>query len=395
MPCDLSRFGEDVLMRCQPNLADANIQLQIQIRGIFLKNQLIVLALLSAVTVLSNAGTLNLDLRSDYQSENYNQGAKTATGVSDNNKFYIQTGRLDYQGKYSEQISYRARIRFAGKDQGAMSKRDSTNATLDLAYVTDQFSENTSLTVGKFGSDVGGFEGTTNGADLYLASEAYTGTTYLGGVNTGYSDHLYYTGAKVTQLMGDHEFALHAANLPSDNMSGGKLAQNTNFIGGVYKGTLYEKNLGFMLSHHSARSTVTGVVTMDTKTELSAAGVQYKLEDFVIQFSYGLNSYRTTSDNVNTVGSAAAIVRYSTQSWLPFVKVVSSTEAIKTLASEVRNKYLSYAIGTEYRHQAEDKFRYHALMQNRTMSPDSAVSPDSRNLTQVIVGIRIMADILK
>lgn len=373
-----------------------------------------------AVTIQVHAGNLNLDMRSDMLSQDYNDAALAGgagTGV-DNYRFYIQTGRVDYKGSLNEKISFRLRIRFAGKDQTAMAKRDSSDATLDFANAAYKLSDLVSVTVGKYGSDIGGFEGTTPGPDLYFTSEAFSGGGFLGtGQGTspanglklgGYANLIYLTGAKlafvfndlntINLMVGDLDAATgrstNAAYIASDVLQGGNTSQNKSLLGASYFGNFMDKTLAVIASYHAQ------TIAEDVSSTFSSLGLGYTMGPVAIQANYSLNAYNSIvgafkpKDQLN---SAVLKVTYTIDPTLSAqVKITSSDEKFdqsSATAIAATNKYTGYGAAIEWKPKADDVFRYHAAYQSRNETPDNG--GDSRQLTEAIVGMRIYADFMK
>lgn len=381
----------------------------------------ILLVALALTTAQANAGSINLDMRSDLLSQTYNDAALvggTGTGVS-NYRFNIQTGRLVYKGSLNEKTSFAARIRFAAKDQTAMDKRDNTNTTLDWANVAYNFSDMIKFTMGKMGSEIGGFEGGTAGPDVYFASEAYGGGGYLGTTQltnpanglklNGFTNALYFTGAKLS-------FMFDAANTLSvmagdlDGKVGRSAAatsdvpatQNKSMFGLAYNGSFMDKTLAVIASYH------TETLAPDTTATFSALGLGYTIGPVLIQADYLMNTSSivtgTTPNTLNpkdVLTSAVVKVVYAIDPTLSAqLKVVSSTEMFDASALtgvsavSATNKYMDYGAAIEWKPKAEDAFRYHVAYNSRNETLDLS-GADTRQLNEVIVGMRVNADFLK
>ena len=368
--------------------------------------KLVLFSSIIAASATAQAGSLSLDLRADMNSTNYNEKAELGNaGISDDTsdftKFYIQTGRLDYKGKLNDDTSFRLRWRFAGKDQGAMSKRDSANSTLDYAYVDHKISDMFSITAGKISGAVGAFEGSTSGADMYFTSEAYNGTSFLnsGTRLVGFTNNLYTTGVQGTFSMAGQDLMVQSTN--SDNSIGrsssvgngdvlenSKLSQNKTMTGVIYKGAFLEKTLNVILSNHFQN------FNSDTKTDLTAFGLQYKTEELTAMVEYFVNKYKSlsgTSTLNDQLTSTVVTVKYTLGQWTPVLKFSSSEEKLDG-TTEVKNKYTSYGAAVEFKPKAEDNFRYHIAYNSRTMKPDGS---DDKSMQEVMVGMKILADFLK
>lgn len=370
------------------------------------------LATLTALPVM--AGSINLDIRYDYLSQGWNDDAKLAAGgLASNTKHYLQTARLDFKGNLNDATSYRVRTRIAGKDQGAMSKRDSTDLTLDLAFVTNKFDDMFSLTVGKLATDLGGYEGQTTGADVYMQSESWNGTktfsptSYLSGQTT----YSYATGVKGTVAFAGHTLDIMSTNMDGsvgrnqagngDNTnSNGNLAQTGSMNGVVFKGSFLDKSLGVVASLHTQKAS--NATYMDAQTDYTTVGAQYSMMGITAQLDYSMSSFKYkatgagTPDANDKLASTILNVRYALNDTMtPFAKYVSSEETLDATATggtSTKNKYSSYSIGGEWKPVKADNFRYHVAYNSRTMKPDSG---NDRVLTEVLAGVRISADFLK
>ena len=385
-----------------------------------MKNFLL-LAIAAAAIQAQAAGSVNFDMRTDLLSQKYNDAA-VAGGVAgtDNYSFRLQTARIDYKGSLNEKTSFRARARLAGKDQGAMEKRDNSNITLDHASGTYKFSDMIQLTMGKTSSDIGGFEGNSAGPELYYTSETYSGGGFLGTSQagapadklklSGYQNLIYATGAKLGFIIdSSNTISLMAFDLDantgrgrvvlpgtsaSDQLQGTTLSQNKSLLGISYFGNFMDKTLAVIASYHAQTIGDNG----DTNSNFTDLSLGYTVGAFVIQADYNINTYNSilgafkpkdtlTSTNVRLVynidPSLALQVKASTsQENFDTTTVVSSS-----------NKYTGYGAALEWRPKAEDVFRYHAAYQARNETPDNG--GDSRQLAEFIVGMRINGDFLK
>ena len=387
----------------------------------------------SLVTLLTSAalaGSVNFDMRSDYRSQNFNDAAVNAGAGKNNSSFMLQTGRVDFKGNLNEDTSYRLRVRVSGKKQTDVDKRDNTNSTLDYAYVSQKIADNFTLQVGKLASDMGGFEGITSGPDLYLASEAYLGTTGMGGSTfhsygtalgattasmglTGSVTEYYITGVKAIYTMGNNELNIQVADVDAgvgrgtaagatDVLESGKFAQSSNLVGVVYKGSFMDKSLSAIASYHTQKTSSLGG-TLDTKANWTSVGLQYQMDAILAQLDYSIDSYTgivgTTNPN-DKLSSIVANFRYTmNDNWTFGAKYVSSQEAIDSATgtatvTSFTNKYSSYGLVTEFKPKKADNFRYHLAYNSKTMKPDAA-GADDRMLTELIAGVRISADFLK
>lgn len=362
-----------------------------------------------AISATANAGSVSADLRADYDATSYNDDAKSA-GKDGAAKFCIHTGRLDFKGNLNEEVSYRMRLRF-NKDR-AVSARDSLGLDTDFAYISNKLNDGLTLTLGKFASGVGGFEGNTTGPDLYLTSVAYAGSKagLAAGKIYGLTNILYYTGAQLAYNINDtQKLELHIANTeggvgqgyPTAATAGDVAAQNKTLTGLIYRGGFAEKTLNVLASYHFEDASGSG--TKDNKVSLSAVGLEYLNSGLTAQLDFLMNAYEraaggvpTTKDSLN---STVLSVKYKMEQWTPILKVAMTDEKIGAAAADEKNKYTDYGIALEYAPRADQVFRYHIAYNARSVKPDdnnnTTYGGKSPSSTQVVVGTRIYADFLK
>lgn len=333
----------------------------------------------TAMATSAFAGSLNLDARVDYNSTTFNSEAT----APDFTRFYFKTGRLDYASKLNDDLSFRVRWSFTKSQVPAL--RDSLPAGIELAYLTNKFSDNFSMTFGKMGSEIGGFEGLTSGADLYLLSEAYSkkdGNNANIASVFGTSDMLYLTGAKATFAFEGQTISLATYNAEQDvPNSTGPLAQNYGVSGLVYRGAFMEKALQFIASYHTSSP------NSDDKYNWYAAGVKWDATPITASVDYVVTQHDTTTDDKIT--SIIGKLAYTgIEQWVPRLEVTSSTSDI----AGVENTYMGYGVVAEYVPKKEDTFRYHVAVNQVKESPDAG---DDIERTEIIVGTRLLADFLK
>ncbi|MBL7670493.1 MAG: hypothetical protein JNM39_08400 [Bdellovibrionaceae bacterium] len=374
------------------------------------KSSLILLAaLVSGLT--AHAGSISFDTRADLLSNDYDNASTSA----DNTQFKLDTVRLDSKGKLNDSVSYRLRLRF-NEDRsttGTVSKRDSTGADLDLAFVTNKFNDSMALTVGKFATDMGGYEGSVSGADLYMK-------TIGNGGGRGIGDK-YYTGTKFAYSFADQEVALHVANqtadasgLANDGTTTGAFNQNKFMTGLVYKGTFMDKALTAIASYHTQEGrfnssagapTAPGTDDPKYKNTYMAVGAKYDTDMFTVDADYLMHTlggytvaYSATQaakdDTLNTMQVGFA---YKMDQWTPRLKIESSTatKASATVA-DTKYTYTGTQLAIEYKPVKDDMFRYHLAYWSRDTKTDV---PSSASVTTtdkfIVLGTRIMADFLK
>lgn len=352
---------------------------------------------ITAVASAAQAGPINLDLRADYSAATYDKGS-----IPDSNRFNLRTGRVDYQGKAFEDVSFRVRWSFA--KNAAQNASDSAQQSLEFAYLTHKMSDMFALTIGRMNTDIGGFEGTTSGSDLYLLSSnynLYTGQSASGSFTGtapatyyGTSSMLYMTGAKLTMSFaeGTNSIQLMGMNQKNDEANGSTVDQNQMLMGIVYKGSFMEKTLNFIASYHTSEGPV-----VDTKYQWMAAGVQWAADPVTISVDYLLNDEKNDAAGAGTKNELSSIVVKAAytgfEQWVPRLDFFSSERKDEMTVSVVDTKWTGMGAVLEYKPYNDKNFRYHVAYNNIKESPDGAANDITRH--EVIVGTRFLGDFLK
>lgn len=369
-----------------------------------MKQIMLVMGLLVASMSAQAANSLEFDFRGDMQSIDYN----AAAGKSDYSRFYLKTGRLQYKGSINERFSYVLRLGFykpsvdvvtTGGTKPENSKRDNLNSSVEYAYVTDKMSDMFSLSLGKFNTEIGGFEGATSSADLYLVSPYYNHSSDVGiaglnnfGINeSGPKNLLYMTGVKGTFTFAETQ-NIHLVvvnNIADATDAGGKFNQNRGMTGVIWKGGFMEKTLTGLLSYHEV-SPQGG--NEKNKHNFMSAGIKYD-SDWIGSLEYSTTTYKDgANDTKDSVSAAVAKVGYKMEQWTPRLEFFSSEEKLEVgQTSPVTNKFTGYGAVVEYKPTAEN-FRYHVAYNTITYKPTAG---DDQMRTEIVVGARLLGDFLK
>lgn len=342
-----------------------------------------IIALILSTASISFAGSLNLDMRADYSSTNYEDSTQV-----DSNRFYLKTGRLDYNAKVFEDISFR--VRWAFNKDATPLKTDSAQKSLELAYLTHKLSDNFSLTLGRLNTEFGGFEGMNGSPDLYLTSEFYTQTGpngALAGENLGTGALLYMTGLKATYTTDDHVFHLIATNESNDEVAA-PMDQDSPMMGVVWRGNFFEKGLGTTLSYHTQKGP-----NSDDRHQFIAAGLMWKGTDFMAVADYLVSTFKQdASGDTDSVTSIVGKVAYlGWEQWMPRLEITSSEEK-REIATAEKNKFFGVGAVVEYYPYKEKNFNYHVAYNTVEMKPETG---DRVTRQELVVGTRLLADFLK
>ncbi len=297
---------------------------------------------------------------------------------------------MDYQGKALEDLSFRVRLSFV--KAGTTQAPEGAQQALEYAYLNHKMSDFFSLTIGKFNTEFGGFEGAANGADLYLTSEYYTRTGPNGALAAnvlGTKDLLYMTGVKATFSFEGQQVHLMGTNEASDGTSAGPTGtQNSQLYGIDWKGAFLEKALNFNLSYH----TMAGP-TKDDKHQFVAAGVMWNSSPVMASVEYLSTEFKSdAAGKTDSLHSIVGKIAYTgMDQWTPRVEVISTEEKLE-IAGAGTNKYMGFGVVAEYKPYTDTNFRYHIAYSNVKETPEAG---DDITKQEVVLGARLYADFLK
>lgn len=362
-------------------------------------NKLILGSLVTlAVGSAAQAGSWSADLRADYNSTQYNEAARlsgtsptgSTTDVRDNNRFTLQNLRLDGAGKFNDALTYRVRFRL-NQPTYTVRAADGLNNWVDFAFMQHKISDSFALQMGKFFTDVNGFEGMLSGADLYTTSEAYNETNRI----------RFATGLKAIYKLGDHEISAMAFN-PGDDAAGTAadgtgtaFDQNRFGTGVVFKGNFMDKTLMPVLSYHEENLQQTATGAAERKYTYMTAAVKYDMAPFFVEFDYHMNTYKgeTSQEEKNTTTGPVVHAGYKvSDNMIAKIKYHMSEEKRFAGATESKATYTGTQLALEYMPTAEKNFRYHLAYTNVDKKPETG---DTQKQTNVIAGVRVFHDFLK
>lgn len=359
--------------------------------------KLLAVSLLAAST--ANAGVY-YDLRFDHTGSTYNEDH----GGKSSGKFTAQTARFGFKGKFSDELSYSARIAI-NKDPSTKAVNDNLSQNIELANVTHKMSDMISLTLGKMSSGLGGFEAATSGADTYLSS--YGRDAIFSGIkdkNSGdiFFKSAYLAGAKATANVGGHAINLVAFNSTEDS------ADQTRYLSGLsFEPVFMEGALKAIVSYHTQKaSAMANAFDKDTTTTYTTVGVKYTDAAWFAQLDYNMFAVNKATYNDGTtdlteskitLDGAVVEAGYMMDAWTVKAKVDSSTlKAAPATGTAAKTTMSSMMLVGEWTPSESKDFRYHAGYGTKTKKEDFGAKLDKNQTeTQVIVGVRLMADVLK
>lgn len=357
-----------------------------------MKKQILTTLVATALGSVAFAGSLSMDARADLETSSPNDAAKAA-GAYNYSRFNMQTLRFDGKGNFSDATSFRLRFRLNNGSQTTTNSRDSLSNVVDFGYIQHKVMDNLSFQLGKFGTDIGGIEGMTSGADLYFTSQGYSDGSAL----------RYATGLKAIYMMADQEIDLMVMNESVDadanGATSGGFNQTRNAAGIVYKGSFMDKSLMPVLSYHEDNlqpTDTTGVAALvDKKNTYATVGVKYDMAPIFVELDYLYNTYKnkTFADETDKTSTIVGTLGYRMENFVAKLKGEGSeAEVFSAASTSTKTKYSGYQAAVEYLPTNDKNFRYHVAYVSRDTKPETG---DTRTTQSVFVGTRLFADFLK
>jgi len=365
-------------------------------------NRIIKLILLTGIfgAFSAQAGSLNLDLRFDYTGTAYNDAGNTSVlnPLPDNERWYAQTAKLDFQNKMNEQLDYRVRLNFpsAAVASGTSNqKRDNLNNFVEFLYATHKM-DNLSFTIGKFASEIGGWEGNTATADQYAYSEAFDDNftnlkTTSAAVALGTRSLRYFSGGRLGLKTEYGDFSLHAANNRSDledsSTPQADLKQTQGWVAAVYKGSFAEKMFQPLFSYHKVSE------GKDKDYTFTAVGLRTTIDATTLDVDYLTNVWDGAGTDKDTLTSIVAAVSHKlSDKFTARLKTASSDKKDEGGPSELKHKAMTYGLGLEYKPIVDQNFRYHLGYAMTEWKPEGG---QKISRTEMTFGVRMLHDFLK
>jgi hypothetical protein len=351
----------------------------------------------------AHAGSVGYDFRFDRLSKDYDKDTNAA-GTNDFSKMFFHRARIDFKGSAEEGLDYRVRFRFDQTTAG-VNERDKVSSFVDFAFVTHKFNENMALTLGKFMSEIGGYEAAFI-ADRYAESALWKSNSApsLAAIN-----HWLYSGVKLEFFTGEQTFALHLANQEPSDVSTtvppattASFSQNANMTGLVWKGTIAEM-WKTSWAYHTVGTTGAQGATGTEKGNKSfiTLGNRFAFDAFMVDFDYMINSSKDSSDaafagkgaTANLSGFTLAAA-YKMESLTPKFEYSSATYKNKASESATENdtKFTNTALALEYM-PGPKGLRYHVAYGMRDTKLTGAANTIKE--TDIIMGARFTGDFLK
>lgn len=343
-----------------------------------------VIAGLISASVFAGEHTINTDARMGL---NYKDNDVKKTGTQNSSSFNVDYLRTTFAGAVTPSVKYSLIIELLGNTTA--DDVDGTSSLIEEAFVTKTFSTATSLTLGKKAILSGGREYDHMEYDVY---------TYSGFYNATPENQV---GLMVSQEIMGQIFSAQYFNgnkkngtsVNAQSKMGYAVAWNGDLLSGMIKPIV-----GYTVVPEAAGAgtTVTNVNRANKGDDTYlAAGLQFNLsKDLVVEADYGLATEKdagTSKADLKT-SSIVGLVRYSTETISPFVKIISDTN--KTDSTKTGSR-LAYDLGVEFKEAQDDMIRYHVVYTGSNVKTNSNTTEVKSSPKSILVGLMFNAAILK
>lgn len=354
--------------------------------------RILLTAAMVAVSATALAGGY-VDLRADWKGTNGN--TVTSTVNTGTGGFAFDRARVGFNGSVGA-VSGKAEL-----DALYNSTYTPGTPVVKYAEITHKFADNMSMSFGKL-EDTGmsGNEGMRSTGDMYFTSGAYM-KNYFGGLRFAWN------------ISDSNTLKVYMMNQDFNSTNSGT-AQG---YGLQYVGSAGD--FGYVFNYHTLPTTVALQAVNGHSATYMTLGVNYKAGDWMIAFDYNMNTYAkqatTAAVGDATKNGMVLQVDWNMGNWVPQLKYESTVAkdlsttkhasndgtgytGICTNAAACEVTLTQFSIGTEYRLNPADKFRYHlqyvstAVSSTGTGATATNKSPSS---TTVYAGFRWNADFLK
>ncbi len=274
----------------------------------------------------------------------------TTSSEDSSGEYEVNLARILTASKINDTLTFDMEIDLK-QASGTKANGGAITDFVDSMVLTKKFGESFSLKLGKQDPLLGGFEWTVADADMYSTSSFNAGAPAN---SVGVSGHY--------SMMGQTLSLVHLET--AENLPAGTLSQDKKVTGALLAGSYMDGMLSTRLSFHK-----TG--TASGNSDLSAIGLQFDKNMFLVQLDYGMinNKKQGTSDAGATVDakltSLVAHVRYNHENYKPFVKYIMDTsKGSYSLTNDVlggESERTVVEAGLEYVPNKDEDMRYHLV----------------------------------
>lgn len=337
--------------------------------------------------VLAGEHTINTDARMGW---NYKDNDVKKTGTQNSSSFNVDYLRTTFAGAVTPSVKYNLILELLG-DTSTTDAVDGTSSLIEEAFITKTFSTATSVTIGKKPVFVGGREYDHMEYDVYTYSAFYNATPEN------------QVGVTVAQELMGQTFSLQYFNGNKTNGTNpavnaqSKYGYAVGWNGDLLNGMIMPI-VGYTVVPEAAGAGTTvanGTRANKGDDTYLAAGLLFNLsKDLVVEADYGLATEKDAGTNQADLKttSIVGLVRYSTETISPFVKIISDTN--KTDSTKTGSR-LAYDLGVEFKEAQDDMIRYHVVYTGSTVKTNSNTTELKSSPKSILVGLKFNAAILK
>lgn len=349
------------------------------------------IAALSTAAAFAGDNTINIVGRANWQ---WKDNDVKKTGVSNSSSMNIDYLRTTFAGALTPTVKYFATADFLSANnstaEGTKDAVDNTSAFIDEAFITKSFATGTGVTVGKKTVFIGGREYDYNNTDRYSVSyfQAATPANQVG---------LTLTQEVAGQtLIGQYFNGNKNAGQSTTTNAQSKYGYAVGWYGDLFGGwvkpivayTVLPESLG-------AATSTGGTRTNKGDDQFFGSGLQLVTpHNFILEADYNMLTEKAAiagNKDLKT-RSIVGLIRYSTERFAPFVKVMSDerkSDSVKT------NKRFAYDAGVEFKEHKEDAIRYQLVYSGATVK-DNLNTTELKSSPKVVwVGVKFDAAVLK
>lgn len=346
--------------------------------------QLYISILITFLAINSAFAGIILDMRFDHKS--YDPNEYVSGSPKEYSQFQVSRLRIDMNGQINPETIYRARFNML-QNSATNTQRDGTSKFIDFAYLTRKLDDNFSFTLGKIITGMGGVEGSSSPADIYLTSIA----------NNEVSSIYYPVGVQMNGSFDGHAVKLSIANTTEDETDGtttNNVTNTRNLVGVIYTSQILDGMFMPNISYHTEKY---GNSPEKVNTYL-AVGTKIVFSDFEVEADFLKNSYKQDPESATynkDTQSVLALIRYKvSELGSVHVKYEDSKKTGFTSAStsDSITKITGITGAIEYRPVADENWRLHFAYTQKTTRLDGATNDGEEKV--FLVGTRLLADLM-
>lgn len=347
-----------------------------------------VTAALATANAFAGDNTINVVGRAGWI---YKDNDVKKTGTPNSSSFNIDYLRTTFAGALTPTVKYFATADFLANSSSA-DKVDNTSSYIDEAFITKSFATGTGVTVGKKTVLIGGREYDYNNTDRYTSSYVYSATP---------SNQV---GLTLTQEMAGQTLMAQYFNGNKENGTGKNAQSKFGYSVGWY-GDLFGGFVKPIVAYTVVPEAKDAFTSLDTGTTGSrankgddqyiGAGLQLLTpHNFLLEGDYNLLTEKEAATGKKDLKTRSIIglVRYTTERFAPFVKVISDER--KTDSTKTATRF-AYDVGVEFKEKSEDAIRYHVVYSGATVKDNINTTEVKSSPKSILVGLKFDAAVLK